>query len=557
MPFGFWRLLRVMAPLGLLVISFSCMGGPGKSKNVTPGYLKANMTVMAAALASSTSLDSNTTRVPPPQLVGLSKVPNSNATVGIKGWRGEKPGHNASAVSTHKHPSKRPGNTTTGTLSRKEKARQFHNSKMQKHENGQGQSGAVKNDSWRLSSNKTGWSLNSRRQRNRQEANGKFGVSIMQNRQFRAPGSNNSLGSNAIGDQSHISGQQGNGVYISPYKRIRRSKLLARHVPQLETAHSRIGRSTTPQEVPDILFIGNSYTSSNNLPDLIRNVAISVGKNIAIGRETQGGFNFERHVQNPDTFRSIEERPWDAVVLQEQSQRPSFRQPFLESSVYPPAARLANAVHENNNCTRLMFFQTWGRENGDSSNCRYIPEVCTFDGMNSRLQSTYLTLAERNNGEVIPVGAAWKYVRDNHTEINLYSDGSHPSVSGSYLAAMAFYTSLFWSDPREVNYFGRLDEATARKLQQAVYTVVTDDLDTWHLRRQQMSTNCSTSAFNSSLPMDTTNYEADTTTDQMDIDSAETTAPIHAANGDTQPLPSSSSGIHIAVIIGSTMGFMW
>ena len=143
--------------------------------------------------------------------------------------------------------------------------------------------------------------------------------------------------------------------------------------------------------------------------------------------------------------------------------------------------------------------------------------------------------------------------------------------SGTYLAAMAFYTSLFWSDPREVNYFGRLDEATARKLQQAVYTVVTDDLDTWHLRRQQMSTNCSTSAFNSSLPMDianyeadttnyevdTTNYEASTTTDQMDIDSAETTTPMHATNGDTQPLPSSSSGIHIAVMIGSAMGLMW
>ena len=41
-------------------------------------------------------------------------------------------------------------------------------------------------------------------------------------------------------------------------------------------------------------------------------------------------------------------------------------------------------------------------------------------------------------------GMAWKHTRDQQPSINLYSsDGSHPSVAGTYLAACTFYATLF------------------------------------------------------------------------------------------------------------------
>ena len=46
------------------------------------------------------------------------------------------------------------------------------------------------------------------------------------------------------------------------------------------------------------------------------------------------------------------------------------------------------------------------------------------------------------------VGDAWADVRTNHPEIELYqSDGSHPSVEGTYLAACVFYGALFQKSP--------------------------------------------------------------------------------------------------------------
>jgi hypothetical protein len=87
---------------------------------------------------------------------------------------------------------------------------------------------------------------------------------------------------------------------------------------------------------------------------------------------------------------------------------------------------------------------TWGRENGDQDNCANYTPLCTYDGMQQRLRESYVQMADDNNAIVVPVGMAWKYVRDNYPEIDLYqSDESHPSVEGTYLAACTFNRVLY------------------------------------------------------------------------------------------------------------------
>ena len=87
---------------------------------------------------------------------------------------------------------------------------------------------------------------------------------------------------------------------------------------------------------------------------------------------------------------------------------------------------------------------TWGRENGDSQNCASYPPICTYEGMQDRLTESYTEMAQNNESLLAPIGIAWKDIREQHPEINLYSsDGSHPSIQGSYLAACVFYAILF------------------------------------------------------------------------------------------------------------------
>jgi hypothetical protein len=124
---------------------------------------------------------------------------------------------------------------------------------------------------------------------------------------------------------------------------------------------------------------------------------------------------------------------------------------------------------------------TWGRKNGDASNCSSYPVICTYDGMQSRLRESYLEMANDNSAEVSPVGAAWKYVRDNHPTIELYNaDESHPSAAGSYLAACVHYASIYKKSPVGASYTFSLTTSDAAILQNAAKLIVMDSLSNWN-----------------------------------------------------------------------------
>jgi hypothetical protein len=202
-----------------------------------------------------------------------------------------------------------------------------------------------------------------------------------------------------------------------------------------------------------VLFLGNSYTAYNNLPQLIDDCAASAGFDMETGANTPGGTTFLAHSQNTTSLSLIQQGNWDFVVLQEQSQIPSFPISQVESECFPFAAALNEEILEFNECAETVFYMTWGRENGDAQNCPNWPPVCTYEGMDDLLSERYMTMAADNEAIVSPVGELWRVIRTNHPEIDLYdSDGSHPSAVGSYAAAVAFFTTIFRADPTTITF---------------------------------------------------------------------------------------------------------
>jgi hypothetical protein len=233
------------------------------------------------------------------------------------------------------------------------------------------------------------------------------------------------------------------------------------------------------QDSVSVLFIGNSYTYANNLPVMVEDLATSLGDVVYQSSHTQGGATLSTHAGNAATYTAIQSEPWDFVVLQAQSQEPSFPDNQVDAQTLPYAEQLADSVYANRFCSDVMMFMTWGRENGDP---QWAP-ISTYDGMQERLRSAYMRMADSVQGSVSAVGSAWKYVRDNYPMINLYTtDGSHPNVAGSYLAACTFYASLFRKTPVGSTYYSSLDANTAGILQNAAALTVLDSLDHWNLR---------------------------------------------------------------------------
>ena len=231
-----------------------------------------------------------------------------------------------------------------------------------------------------------------------------------------------------------------------------------------------------------ILFIGNSYTGANNLPKLVYDVALSVGDTLIYDKHTPGGNRLMNHATNPTALAKINSNNWDHVVLQGQSQEPSFPDAQVATEVYPFATMLCDSIRANDPCTRPVFYMTWGRENGDASNCAFWPPVCTYEGMDSLLNLRYRIMGDDNEAYVSPVGAVWHYIRDNHPDIDLYSsDGSHPSLAGSYAAACTFYSILFQKNPTLISFNSSLYETDANTIKEAAKIVAFDNLSEWNV----------------------------------------------------------------------------
>lgn len=236
------------------------------------------------------------------------------------------------------------------------------------------------------------------------------------------------------------------------------------------------------QEKKEVLFIGNSYTGVNNLPKLIQDLALSVGDTLIYDSHTPGGARLLSHAGSAVAISKIYAKKWDHVVFQAQSQEPSWNDGQVATEVFPYAKILCDTVYQNDSCTRPMFYMTWGRENGDATNCATAPWVCTYEGMDSVLNKNYRQMGVDNDAIVSPVGAVWRFIRVNHPAIQLYSaDGSHPSAAGSYAAACTFYSMLFEKDPNLISFNFGLTSSIADSIKNAVKTIAFDSLVIWNV----------------------------------------------------------------------------
>jgi hypothetical protein len=235
-------------------------------------------------------------------------------------------------------------------------------------------------------------------------------------------------------------------------------------------------------QTKSVLFLGNSYTYVNNLPQMLSDVANSTGDTVLFDSNTPGGYTLQGHSGNTTSLSKIAAGNWDFVVLQEQSQLPSFPDSQVELDVFPYARFLDSTIRYHNPCGETVFYMTWGRKNGDASNCAFWPPVCTYLGMDSLLNLRYHIMADTNNAILSPVGAVWKYIRQNYPLINLYQpDESHPSVAGTYAAACTFYTTIFRKDPTTITFNSTLSAADATAIKDATKNIVYNALLNWHI----------------------------------------------------------------------------
>ena len=249
-------------------------------------------------------------------------------------------------------------------------------------------------------------------------------------------------------------------------------KLLVFLLPLLQNLQAQTHKS--------VYFIGNSYTGTNNLPELIKNTAQAQGDTFYYESHTPGGSTFFQHAANSTVLAKLNQGTWDHVVLQEQSQTPTFPNGQVNATMFPQAQTLVQTARNANPCTVPIFYMTWGYKYGDSSNCPYLPYVCTYEDMDDVIAYRYMLLAQANQSLVSPVGQVWRAIRNQYPTYELYvSDNSHPTLLGSMAAAYTFYTILYKKDPATLLYNSSLSTQQAQNIKNIVREVVYNNMEDW------------------------------------------------------------------------------
>lgn len=228
-----------------------------------------------------------------------------------------------------------------------------------------------------------------------------------------------------------------------------------------------------------VLFIGNSYTHYHDLPEMVKQIASHAGMHekmkISSTSFTPGGCTFKKHLENPELLKALGNGKWDFVILQEQSTAPAKSTKSVIENVYPYAARLDSLANSGNPDAKVIFYMTWGHKDGFAPAAEYYPLITTYEGMQDRLITSYIEMAQENDAMCAPVGMAWKRVREERPYNTLYwPDRSHPSRLGTYLAANVIYTTML-GKPYQSTWTDNLDPELAEYIQQVAQQTVFDN----------------------------------------------------------------------------------
>lgn len=220
----------------------------------------------------------------------------------------------------------------------------------------------------------------------------------------------------------------------------------------------------------NFLFIGNSYTHYNNMPEQIfAKILKAAGYTATVTRITKGGWYLIDSAKSTDEVgkqvdSALKARDYDYIVLQEQSTCPAS----TPAKFYTGVRNLVEKVRADG--ATPILYGTWGRKEGHSVLAN---NGWTNESMTWMISAAYEAIGAELGVDVAYAGLAFYDVYTNNKNINLYDeDLTHPNATGSYLAAMTIFAKITGIDPTTVDYNANLTDEAAAILKEAARKAV-------------------------------------------------------------------------------------
>ena len=180
---------------------------------------------------------------------------------------------------------------------------------------------------------------------------------------------------------------------------------------------------------PRVLFIGNSLTYSNDLPGMYIALARLAGNDsVQAAVVAFPNFGLEDHWAEGTARRSLSQNKWEYVVMQQGSSALASSQVNLRtwSEQFALAIRSAGAVP--------VMFMVW--------------PTTSYPGDFPYVLQSYRNAAIAVGGIFAPAGDAW--TASGNPSAFYSSDGLHPSIRGTYVAAVVLLERTLGIQPSQL-----------------------------------------------------------------------------------------------------------
>ncbi|WMX16480.1 T9SS type A sorting domain-containing protein [Aureispira sp. CCB-E] len=231
------------------------------------------------------------------------------------------------------------------------------------------------------------------------------------------------------------------------------------------------------QDTTRVLFIGNSITYFNNMPQTFEAIANSHGDTTAVTVYAPGGTGFVNHVSNPNVFAQFRQGNWDYVVLQPGSnESPGYSYPISET--LSRGRILQDSIYKYNPCAKVLFYEiSYGVWGNSASN------LATYNNTMTAIRNNLTYLSDSTETFFAPVGEAFRTAWNQDQNSLLWGSYGdiHPNAKGSYIAACVFYATIFQKPSRGSTVVTSLSAADADFYQELADTTVLNYLSNWRI----------------------------------------------------------------------------
>lgn len=252
----------------------------------------------------------------------------------------------------------------------------------------------------------------------------------------------------------------------------RPASVLALVLIALSAACSAPGSGASDADT-QVLFIGNSHTYNNDVPGMFEDMARAGGYSVHAEAVAHGGWMMSDHARSSETLEKIRSNQWDYVVLQEQSDIPSF-QYNREREMYPAIRTLHSEISAMG--AETILFMTWGHRDGSVAE-----DIGGYGAESAVIENAYAAIGHELDVKIAPVGVAWWFAMRSAPNMPLWvGDGNHATKEGSYLAASVLYHVILGRSPEGNRFMAGIAEDWARFYQEIAAEAVLANPARWN-----------------------------------------------------------------------------